>query len=102
DDVVAPTGLAHAYDAVHLLARAIAAAERVEGPEIRDALERLGPMEGLLRIYDRPFTELRHEALDRSDFKLVRFAPDGRLIPVACAVVKADAAPEGEAECLSQ
>ncbi|MEL6478714.1 MAG: hypothetical protein AAFR17_15400, partial [Pseudomonadota bacterium] len=70
----------------HLLARAIRAAPSLEGADIRGALENIGPMNGLVRHYDRPFTSLRHEALDRSDFQLVQYDEEGNLLPLACHV----------------
>jgi len=59
----AQVGFAHAYDLTHLLARAIVKAGSTDRAALRDALEQLGPYDGLVRRYDRPFTRERHEAL---------------------------------------
>jgi branched-chain amino acid transport system substrate-binding protein len=82
EEIQAPTGTAHAYDAVWLLARAIQKAGTTDRPKVRDALERLGPHKGLLRTYKPAFTALDHEALELSDYKLTTFNSEGVLIPV--------------------
>lgn len=81
-DIIAPAGSAHAYDLVHLLAKAIVRAGTLDRAKVRDALEHLGPHEGLVRMYDKPFTPTRHDALDSSDFRLARFGAKGEIIPV--------------------
>lgn len=80
-EVESPVGVAHAYDAVHLVARAIRKAGSTDRSAIRDALERLGPYEGLVRTYRPPFTTARHEALGPEDVFLARFDEDGVLVP---------------------
>jgi branched-chain amino acid transport system substrate-binding protein len=80
-DVPSPTGTAHAYDLIHLLARAIKEAGRADRVAVRDALEQLGRYEGLVRIYDPPFTPDRHEALDETDYQMARFC-EGAIVPV--------------------
>ncbi|MGZ0188767.1 MAG: ABC transporter substrate-binding protein [Alphaproteobacteria bacterium] len=80
-DVLSPVGVAHAYDLVHLLRAAIIKAGSVNRPEVRDALEMLGPLEGLMRNYDPPFTEARHDALDARGFRLSRFDANGVIVP---------------------
>lgn len=81
DDIRAPVGVAHAYDAMHLLARAIAKAGSTERPAVRDALERLGSYRGLVRLYQPPFTQDRHEALGPEQLLMARFRADGALVP---------------------
>ncbi|MFS0754118.1 ABC transporter substrate-binding protein [Noviherbaspirillum sp. 1P10PC] len=81
DDIRAPVGVAHAYDAMHLLARAIAKAGSTERPAVRDALERLGSYRGLVRLYQPPFTKDRHEALGPEQLLMARFRADGTLVP---------------------
>lgn len=81
EDILAPTGTAHAYDAVWLLALAIKKAGTTDRPQVREALEQLEPYEGLIRTYQPPFTPSRHEALGLSDYKLARFSPEGILVP---------------------
>jgi len=81
DDVRAPTGVAHAYDLTHILARAINLAGTTERAKVRDALEKIGPHRGLVKAYKQPFTAERHEALGPDDLLMARFRPDGVLIP---------------------
>ncbi len=76
-EIPSQVGFAHAYDLVHILARAIDAAGSTDRAAIRDALERLGPHDGLVRRYDPPFTEDRHEALSPAEVFVGRFLPDG-------------------------
>ncbi len=80
-DIRSPVGTAHAYDLVHLLARAITKAETLDRPTIRDALESLGRFAGLVRDYDPPFSASRHDALTVSDFRMARFGDNGRIAP---------------------
>ncbi len=79
--ITAPAGTAHAYDAVHLLALAIARAGSADRRRIRDALERLPDHRGLVKQYRRPFTPDNHEALSRSELLMVRFRDDGVMVP---------------------
>ncbi|NNG05545.1 MAG: ABC transporter substrate-binding protein, partial [Inquilinus sp.] len=81
-DVVSPVGTAHAYDLIHLLRLAIEQAGSADRRRVRDALEDLGRYEGLVRHYDPPFTEARHDALDASDYRLCRYDETGAIIPV--------------------
>jgi branched-chain amino acid transport system substrate-binding protein len=80
--IVSPVGLAHAYDLTHLLARAVELAGSTDRAAVRDALERLGPYEGLIKTYPHPFTADRHEALSADDVFLARYARDGTLVRI--------------------
>jgi branched-chain amino acid transport system substrate-binding protein len=80
--VVSPVGVAHAYDMVHLLARAIDKAGNTDRAAIRSALEQLGPYPGVTRHFARPFTPARHEALGEEYVFLARFAADGAIEPL--------------------
>jgi len=75
-------GIAHAYDLTHILARAINKAGSTDRSKIRDALEQLGPYNGLVRRYSRPFTPTRHDALSQEQVFMARFTSDGTLIPI--------------------
>jgi branched-chain amino acid transport system substrate-binding protein len=80
--IASPVGVAHAYDLTHILARAVTLAGTTARPKVRDALERTGPYQGLLRRYAPPFTAQRHEALDEKTIVMCRYANDGALEPV--------------------
>lgn len=82
DHMTAPAGVAHAYDLVHLLARAIEQAGTTDRAAVRAELERIGRHEGLVRDYEPPFTAERHDALDPSDFSMATFV-GGVIRPVS-------------------
>lgn len=77
----AAAGTAHAYDLVHLLARAIAQAGTTDRHAVRDALEQIDFHAGLIKDYAPPFTTERHDALDASDLRLGRFS-EGVIMPL--------------------
>lgn len=79
--IAAQPGIAHAYDLVHLLARAVTLAGTTDRPAIRKALEQIEFHAGLMRDYAPPFTPERHDALDRSDFQMARYV-NSVLIPL--------------------
>lgn len=79
--VAAPVGVAHAYDLMHLLARAIDKAGSTDRTKIRAAMERLGPYDGLVRKYAVPFTSRRHDALSAADVFFARYTAEDTLIP---------------------
>lgn len=79
--IIAPCGVAHAYDLIHLLAKAIAKAGTTDRVAVRDALENLDFHPGLVRDYAPPFTADRHDALDRSDYRMARYI-NGVIMPV--------------------
>ncbi len=81
EDVIAPVGTANAYDAMHLLALAIAKAGSTDGPAIQAALEALPPYDGLIKRYAPAFTATNHDALGADDYIMVHFA-GGRIVPV--------------------
>ncbi len=82
DAIQSPVGVAHAYDLTHLLARAINKAGSTDRAKIRDAMERLGPYDGLVKRYAQPFTASRHDALSESNVFFARYTVDDKLIPV--------------------
>lgn len=81
DDIRAPTGVAHAYDLTHILARAIDLAGTTDRAKVRDALEKVKNHRGLIKNYAQPFTATRHEALGQDDLLMARFRMDGVLVP---------------------
>lgn len=82
-EVTAPQAVAQAYDLVHLLAHAIAQAGSTDRAAVRQALERLPPMEGAVRRYAPAFTATRHDALGSENYHMVRFAADGAIVVVS-------------------
>jgi branched-chain amino acid transport system substrate-binding protein len=77
-----PVGIAHAYDLVHLLARAIELAGSTDRRRVRDALEQVREYRGLVRHYREPFTAERHEALDPSALFFAVYDRDGALLRI--------------------
>lgn len=82
DDINAPVGVAHAYDMMHILARAINLAGTADRSAVRDALERLPEYRGLVKRYKPPFTPTRHEALGPGELFMARYRQDGVLVPI--------------------
>jgi branched-chain amino acid transport system substrate-binding protein len=80
--VISPVGVAHAYDLTHLVAKAIQKAGSIERAKVRAALEQLGPHDGLVRRYAKPFTPERHDALSPEQVFMARYTPDDQLIPI--------------------
>jgi branched-chain amino acid transport system substrate-binding protein len=80
-DVFSPVGTANAYDAMHLMAKAIDQAGSTDGDAIRKSLESLGRHEGLIKTYDKPFSPDNHDALNENDYIMVRFV-DKTIMPV--------------------
>jgi branched-chain amino acid transport system substrate-binding protein len=80
--VISPVGVAHAYDLTHLVAKAIQKAGSIERTKVRAALEQLGPHDGLVRRYAKPFTPERHDALSPEQVFMARYTPDDQLIPI--------------------
>jgi branched-chain amino acid transport system substrate-binding protein len=72
-DVTPAVGIANAYDAMHLAALAIAKAGSTDGPAVRKAFYEIGPYEGLIKTYTKPFTPENHDALSKDDYIFTRF-----------------------------
>jgi len=77
---------AQAYDSVMLLAQAMRQAGNTDGEKVAAELERLQPVQGIIKAYDRPFTKTMHEALDVNDFHLARWK-DGDVVRYEDAIV---------------
>lgn len=82
EEIDAPVGVAHAYDLIHILARAINLAGSTDRSAIRDAMERVRDYDGLIKFYKQPFAAERHDALGLSDLLLARYDRRGVLIPI--------------------
>lgn len=83
EKVESPVGVGHAYDMMHLLAKAIDAAQSTDRAAIRDALEKLGKHDGLVRSYAPPFTSTNHDALSMDQVFFAKYRSDGVLVPVS-------------------
>ncbi len=81
-EIKAPTGAAHAYDLVKMLAMAITKAGTTDRVKVREALEHLPPYEGVVKYYERPFSPQKHDALALEDFYLAKYDSRGIIIPV--------------------
>lgn len=81
EDVIPAVGVANAYDAMHLTAMAINKAGGTDGDAIRKAYLSLGSYNGLIKNYDKPFTDENRDALNASDYIMVRFQGN-KIIPV--------------------
>jgi branched-chain amino acid transport system substrate-binding protein len=81
EDIFSPVGTANAYDAMHLLAKAITQAHSTDGDKIREALENLSSKyEGLIKTYDHPFSKTEHDALGPGDYIMVRYEGE-KIVP---------------------
>ena len=75
-DVTPAVGIANAYDAMHLLAMAIAKAGSTEGPAIRTGFYGIDKYDGLIKSYTKPFTPQNQDALSASDYIFTYFQGD--------------------------
>lgn len=82
ESITAPVGTAHAYDLVHLLAKAIAKAGSNDRSSVRDALATLDSHQGLVRTYSSPFANGNHDALSPEDYGIAKFGAAGEIFPV--------------------
>jgi len=81
--IPSPVGVGHAYDMMHILAKAINAAQSTDRRAIRNALETLGTHDGLVRTYTQPFSATSHDALSPDQVFFAKFRADGALVPAA-------------------
>ncbi len=82
EDIFAPVGTADAYDAMHLLALAIAQAGSTDSDKVRSALEDLkSSYTGLIKTYTKPFSADNHDALGPDDYIMVHYEGD-KVVPV--------------------
>ena len=81
EDIESPVGVAHAYDAVHILAKAVELAGSTQRQAVRQALEKVPAHQGLVRRYAPAFSATRHEALDSQQLLMAHYRADGVLVP---------------------
>ncbi len=78
--IPSPVSAAQGYDSVFLLAAAIRQAGTTDGPKVREALEDLKEkVDGVVKVYDRPFTHADHEAIRASD-AVIGEVQDGHVV----------------------
>jgi branched-chain amino acid transport system substrate-binding protein len=81
-DVFSPVGTAHAYELVTMLAIAVRNCNSLDVDTVRNAMEHLTNIRGVIRDYERPFTPTDHDALDASSFILARYDDRGAIVPI--------------------
>jgi branched-chain amino acid transport system substrate-binding protein len=81
DDVTPAVGVANAYDATMLAALAIGVAGSTDGDAIRQAFYKIDKYEGLIKVYNKPFSATMHDALGENDYVWAQFI-DNRILPV--------------------
>lgn len=68
DRISSPPSAAQGYDSLYLLVAAIKQAGTTRGPKVRAALDDLqGRIEGVVKVYDHPFSPSNHEAISTHD-----------------------------------
>ncbi len=76
-----PSAAAQGYDAMLLLAAAIRQAGTTHGSRVREALEGLKErIEGVVMVYDRPFSRADHEAFDSPNQAVMGEVRGGRVV----------------------
>ena len=78
---------AQGYDAVMVLAAAIKQANSTNGEAVQAALENLMAVDGIIKLYDRPFSKSNHEGLGASDISMARWQ-NGQVVPLQDDVIK--------------
>lgn len=81
-DVTPAVGVANAYDTVLLIAKAIEKAGKTDSVAVRDGMLAIDRVDGLIKTYEKPFTDQNHDALTESDYIWTRFE-DNHILPVA-------------------
>ena len=79
---------AQSYDAVMLMAAAITKANSTDGAKVAAALEDLNGVQGIIKIYNKPFTKEKHEGLSVDDFYLAKWTEDGKIVRFQDDVIK--------------
>lgn len=82
EDIDSPTGIAHAYDLMQLLFKAIKTAKSFNSDVVRTALENIASYQGVVKKYAPPFTAQRHDAIDQSDFFMAKYDDLGHIVPI--------------------
>lgn len=80
-DITPAVGIANAYDAMHLVALAIAKSGGTDGAKIRQAMYEIDSYEGLIKTYKKPFSPANHDALGPTDYIFTYFK-GGEILPL--------------------
>jgi branched-chain amino acid transport system substrate-binding protein len=92
DRMPSPVSAAQGYDSAYLLAAAITQAKSTDGKKIKEALENLQTkIEGVVTIYDKPFTATDHEAVS-PNIPVFGLVKGGRVVPAHPEDVEGDKA----------
>jgi branched-chain amino acid transport system substrate-binding protein len=78
---------AQGYDSMMLLAAAIKQAGSTNGEKVRDALEAIDGVQGIIKTYKKPFSKTNHEGLGVADFRLAKWK-DGKVVDFQDAISK--------------
>ncbi|MGH8675820.1 MAG: ABC transporter substrate-binding protein, partial [Burkholderiales bacterium] len=70
-----------------ILAAAIKKAGSTDGEKIRDALEEVDGVQGVIKMYNKPFSKTDHEGLGVADFRLAKWK-DGKVVDFEDAIAK--------------
>jgi branched-chain amino acid transport system substrate-binding protein len=71
---------AQGYDAVTLLGAAITKAGTTDGAKVAAALEDLSDVQGVIKLYNKPFTKTKHDGLSVDDFYLAKWTEAGTIV----------------------
>jgi len=82
ESIASPVGVAQAFDMTHLLAMAVNQAGSTDRVAIQRAMQSLGRYEGVIRTYEKPFSNTDHDGLTANDVVFVRLQADGGLYPI--------------------
>ena len=69
-DVTPAVGVANAYDTILVIARAIEKAGSTDPTAVRDGFYAIDRVEGLIKTYEKPFAQDKHDALTRKRLHL--------------------------------
>lgn len=78
--IPASVGMAHAYDLIHLLARAAENAGAVDTDKLRTALENIDNYNGAVKRYAPAFSKNQHDALMAKDYFMTTMNDKGHLV----------------------
>jgi branched-chain amino acid transport system substrate-binding protein len=82
-EINAVTGVVQAYDSVMLLATAVKQSNSLEREKNKNALENLVPYDGIVKIYNKPFDKINHDALNIKNLFMAKFDENGLIIHVS-------------------